>query len=70
MQKPMIMLVYADENHNFTKKDDQIDYQKRQKAFFDYYLLGKPAETWITEGVPYQDKMREREKENLTKPMQ
>jgi dipeptidyl aminopeptidase/acylaminoacyl peptidase len=70
MQKPMIMLVYADENHNFTKKDDQIDYQKRQKAFFDYYLLGKPGETWITEGVPYQDKMKEREKENLTKPMQ
>jgi dipeptidyl aminopeptidase/acylaminoacyl peptidase len=70
LQKPMIMLVYADENHNFTKKDDQIDYQKRQKAFFDYYLLGKPAETWITEGVPYQDKMREREKENLTKQMQ
>ncbi len=68
MQKPMILLVYADENHGFTKKDDQIDYQRRQREFFDYYLLGKPAEKWITEGVPYQDKMKEREKENLPKP--
>ncbi|MEO6916975.1 MAG: prolyl oligopeptidase family serine peptidase, partial [Chitinophagaceae bacterium] len=67
MQKPMILLVYADENHNFTKKDDQIDYQKRQKAFFDYYLLGKPAEKWITEGTPYTDKMQERVRESAVK---
>lgn len=70
MGKPIVMLVYADENHNFTKKDDQIDYQRRQKEYFDYYLLGKPAEKWITEGVSYQDKMREREKENVQKPVQ
>jgi len=68
MEKPVILLVYADENHGFTKKDDQIDYQRRQREFFDYYLLGKPAEKWITEGIPYQDKMKEREKENLTLP--
>lgn len=67
MQKPMILLVYADENHGFTKKEDQIDYQRRQKEFFDYYLLGKPGEKWITEGVPYQDKMHEREKEMAQK---
>ena len=67
MQKPMILLVYADENHGFTKKEDQIDYQRRQKEFFDYYLLGKPGEKWITEGVPYQDKMHEREKEMVQK---
>ncbi|MBE7173670.1 MAG: S9 family peptidase [Williamsia sp.] len=67
MQKPMILLVYADENHGFTKKEDQIDYQRRQKEFFDYYLLGKPGEKWITEGVPYQDKMHQREKEMAQK---
>jgi dipeptidyl aminopeptidase/acylaminoacyl peptidase len=63
MQKPFVMLVYADENHNFTKKENQIDYQKRQREWFDHYLLGKPAEKWITDGVSYLDRMKEKEKE-------
>ncbi|TAH07432.1 MAG: S9 family peptidase [Sphingobacteriia bacterium] len=63
MEKPHVMLVYADENHNFTKKENQIDYQKRQREWFDHYLLGKPAEKWITEGVSYLDRMKEKEKE-------
>ncbi len=62
MEKPHIMLVYADENHGLAKKENQIDYQKRQKEYFDHYLLGKPAEKWITEGVPMQDKLK-RDKE-------
>jgi len=63
MEKPFVMLVYADENHNFTKKENQIDYQKRQREWFDHYLLGKPAEKWITDGVSYIDRMKEKEKE-------
>ena len=63
MQKPFVMLVYADENHNFTKKENQIDYQKRQREWFDHYLLGKPAEKWIIDGVSYLDRMKEKEKE-------
>jgi dipeptidyl aminopeptidase/acylaminoacyl peptidase len=62
MEKPHIMLVYADENHGLAKKENQIDYQKRQKEFFDHFLLKKPAEKWITEGISYQQKMKEREK--------
>ena len=58
MQKPHIMLVYADENHGLAKKENQIDYQKRQKEFFDHYLLGKPAEKWISEGVSMQEKLK------------
>lgn len=68
MQKPHVMLVYADENHGLAKKENQIDYQKRQKAWFDHYLLGKPAGQWITEGTSYQDKMKEREKQADQKP--
>ncbi len=64
MEKPHVMLVYADENHGLAKKENQIDYQKKQRAWFDYYLLGKPAEKWITEGISYQDKMKEREKQS------
>ncbi len=69
MQKPYIMLVYADENHGLAKKENQIDYQRRQKEFFDHYLLGKPAEKWITEGVTMQDKMKQRAKEAAAKPL-
>jgi dipeptidyl aminopeptidase/acylaminoacyl peptidase len=69
MEKPFIMLVYADENHGLAKKENQIDYQKRQKEFFDHYLLGKPAENWITEGVSQQDKIRMKAKENSGKAL-
>lgn len=68
MMKPHVMLVYADENHGLAKKENQIDYQKRQREWFDYYLLGKPAPKWITEGVSYLEKMKEREKQNELKP--
>lgn len=64
MEKPHVMLVYADENHGLAKKENQIDYQKRQKEWFDHYLLGKPAEKWITDGISYLDKMKQREKTN------
>ncbi len=64
MQKPHIMLVYADENHSLAKKENQVDYQKRQKEFFDHYLLGKPAEKWISEGIPMQEKMKQKAKES------
>lgn len=64
MQKEHVMLVYADENHSLAKKENQIDYQKRQKEWFDHYLLGKPAPAWIKEGTSYLEKMKAREKEN------
>jgi dipeptidyl aminopeptidase/acylaminoacyl peptidase len=67
MMKPHVMLVYADENHGLAKKENQIDYQKRQRQWFDHYLLGKPAEKWITDGVSYLDKMKEREKQDEKK---
>ncbi|SKA02197.1 S9 family peptidase [Sediminibacterium ginsengisoli] len=69
MEKPHVMLVYADENHGLAKKENQIDYQKRQREWFDHYLLGKPAEKWITDGVSYLDKMKEREKQTPTPAM-
>ncbi len=67
MEKPHVMLVYADENHGLAKKENQIDYQKRQREWFDHYLLGKPAEKWITDGVSYLDKMKDREKQTESK---
>lgn len=69
MQKPYVMLVYADENHSLAKKENQIDYQKRQKEWFDHYLLGKPAEKWITEGISAQDKNKLRAREAAGKQL-
>jgi dipeptidyl aminopeptidase/acylaminoacyl peptidase len=60
MQKPHIMLVYADENHGLAKKENQIDYQKRQKEFFDHYLLGRPAERWIISGMSQTEKAKQK----------
>lgn len=62
MQKPMIMLVYEGENHAVRKKENALDYTRKINEFFDYYLLGKAAKPWITEGVTYLDKQKEREK--------
>ncbi len=59
MQKEHVMLVYADENHGLVKRENQIDYTRRQKEWFDHFLLGKPAAKWITEGVSYVEKMKE-----------
>ncbi len=56
MQKPHIMLVYAGENHGLAKKENQIDYQRRQKEFFDHYLLGKAPQKWITSGMSQTEK--------------
>jgi dipeptidyl aminopeptidase/acylaminoacyl peptidase len=68
MQKPHIMLVYADENHGLAKKENQMDYQKRQREFFDHYLLGKSPEKWISDGVSQQEKAKQKAKEAAPKP--
>ncbi len=67
MEKPFIMLVYADENHGLAKKENQVDYQVRQKEFFDHYLLGRSPEKWITDGVSQQEKAKLKAKEKTSK---
>ena len=50
-KKNVVMLVYNGEDHGLRQKKNQIDYHRRIRAWFDYYLKGAPAEPWITEGV-------------------
>ena len=61
MQKPIVMLVYAGENHGLAKKENMLDYTKRINVWYDYYLLHKEAPTWITKGLPYLEKMKKQE---------
>ncbi len=58
MGKPFTMLVYADENHNFTKRENQMDYFNRTTAFLDHHLKGNDAPKWMTEGVSYMERMK------------
>lgn len=49
--KNVVMLVYNGEDHGLRVKKNQIDYHRRIRAWFDHYLKGAPAESWITQGV-------------------
>jgi dipeptidyl aminopeptidase/acylaminoacyl peptidase len=50
-KKNVVMLVYNGEDHGLRVKKNQIDYHRRIRQWFDHYLKGAPAETWITDGV-------------------
>ena len=52
LQKPCWMLTYNDEAHNLKKRPNRVDLSIRTMQFFDYYLKGKPAPVWMTEGIP------------------
>lgn len=55
--KKVILLSYPDENHHLAIKNNQIDFQRRMKQFFDHYLKDAEAPEWMKQGVPYQDKV-------------
>jgi len=61
MQKPMVLLVYAGENHGLRKEENRKDYTRRINEWFNHYLLGKPAPDWITKGVSYMEKVKKEE---------
>ena len=63
--KPVVMLEYKGENHGLIKPENMKDYTVRMKEFFDYYLMGKAAPKWWTDGVPLlkiPDELNAREK--------
>jgi dienelactone hydrolase len=56
--KPVILLSYPDEAHHLGRRENQIDFQRRMRQFFDHYLKGEPAPSWMTNGVPQVRKGR------------
>jgi dipeptidyl aminopeptidase/acylaminoacyl peptidase len=66
MGKPFTMLVYADENHNFTKRENQMDYFNRVTQFLDHYLKGAPAPSWLKDGVPYLERKKKEDQSSKT----
>ena len=58
MGKEVILLSYPGEPHHLSRKENQKDFQIRMKQYFDHYLKGAPAPTWMTDGVPFLEKDR------------
>ncbi|MEX0892953.1 MAG: prolyl oligopeptidase family serine peptidase [Gemmatimonadota bacterium] len=56
--KNVILLSYPGEGHGLGKYENQLDFQKRMRQFFDHYLKGAPAPTWMTDGRTFLEKER------------
>jgi dipeptidyl aminopeptidase/acylaminoacyl peptidase len=54
--KQVVLLVYPGEGHGLSKKENQIDYERRILQWFGHYLKGEPAAPWITEGQKALDR--------------
>ena len=54
LDKDVVFLQYNDEPHHLKKFPNRLDYTLKMKEFFDHYLKGEPAPTWLTEGEPYR----------------
>jgi dipeptidyl aminopeptidase/acylaminoacyl peptidase len=52
LQKPVWMLNYNGEEHNLVQRQNRKDIQIREAQFFDHFLKGKPAASWIATGIP------------------
>jgi len=56
LQKDCVFLQYRGEPHHLGKYANKLDYSIKMKEYFDFYLKGKSAPDWITNGVPYRGK--------------
>ncbi len=50
--KEVILLSYPGEPHHLARRENQKDFQVRMKQFFDVYLKGATAPSWMKDGVP------------------
>ena len=52
LDKPVWLLNYNGDKHNLRKWPNRVDLSIRMQQFFDHYLKGKQAPSWMTSGVP------------------
>jgi len=70
LKKPVVMLQYKGENHGLRKPANQKDYTVRMREFFDHHLMGKPAPTWLEQGISHlelEEHIKERTAEIIQK---
>jgi dipeptidyl aminopeptidase/acylaminoacyl peptidase len=51
--KEVYLVNYNGDEHNPTKRANQIDVSVRMMQFFDHHLRGRPAPDWMREGIPF-----------------
>ncbi len=62
LDKEVYFFNYNGEFHGLRKRQNQKDYSRRMKEFFDYNLKGAPAPDWMKKGIPYLERDKEKEK--------
>lgn len=58
--KEVYLFNYNGELHGLRRRADQKDFAKRMHQFFDHFLKGAPAPSWMTDGIPYLDRDEEK----------
>ncbi len=56
LEKDCVFLQYRGEPHHPQQYPNKLDWFKKMKEYFDYYLKGMEGPDWITQGVPYEGK--------------
>jgi dipeptidyl aminopeptidase/acylaminoacyl peptidase len=54
--KPVWLLQYDQGDHELNNLIDKQDYTTRITQFYDHFLKGSPAPTWMTSGIPATEK--------------
>lgn len=67
LNKEVYFFNYNGEPHGLRKRQNQRDYSRRMKEYFDHFLKGAPAPEWMEKGIPYLQ--REKEKEKYRQPV-
>ncbi len=67
LNKEVYFFSYNGEFHGLRKRQNQKDYSRRMKEYFDHFLKGAPAPDWMQKGIPYLQ--REKEKEQYRLPI-
>jgi dienelactone hydrolase len=53
LEKPVWWLEYNEGKHTLVKIRDLRDFTIRYTQYFDHYIKGGPAPSWMTKGIPY-----------------
>jgi dipeptidyl aminopeptidase/acylaminoacyl peptidase len=56
--KPVVFLSYPGEGHSLGKLENQLDYQRRMREFYDHFVKGEPVPAWWQHGERFIDKTR------------
>lgn len=61
LNKEVYFFSYNGEPHGIRKRQNQKDYARRMKEFFDHFLKGAPAPEWMEKGIPFLQRDKEKE---------